>query len=230
MIDHINKFIFVRMAKCASTSMMVNLFCNSIKGDISNCGVTTKNLKNDEGEYSDQYTNLVQNIEELYRENLDNGWSHDPNHIPLEHIKKNLDTEIFATYFKFAFVRNPYTRLVSAFNYSNWWYNKFRPEGLTKRHKTFKEFVKFENINGKYGLQLKWTHGCDFIGRYENLHNDYNIICTKLNLLNKTLVKSNESYKRDKHYTEYYDNDTREIVEERYAEDIQYFGYKFGEP
>jgi len=142
-------------------------------------------------------------------------------------------------YFKFSFVRNPWDRMVSMTKFSKFYgvhikngnidisnyLKKFpqieidpRSKNLDKTFNPIKNSVFLNILN----LEL------DFVGRFENIDEDFKFVCKSigaplLSFINDPLHKSNQ-----KHYTEYYDDETREIVAEKYAKDIEYFGYEFG--
>jgi hypothetical protein len=141
-------------------------------------------------------------------------------------------------YYKFSFMRNPYDLMVSYYNFRMRMINgdfgrKERYMANKYRKSTFKTWI-CSNMLGDPRLTTQYDFlsvngnlATDFIGKYENLQEDFNIICDKIGIPKQELPHKNKS--KHKHYTEYYDDETKSIVAKKYAKDIEYFGYKFGE-
>lgn len=144
-------------------------------------------------------------------------------------------------YFSFTFVRNPWARLVSAYSmWKNLKDNHAFMEWDTKevdfcRKHSFKDFiyaVKIGHITKPHtqayiGYYFEKPSDISFIGKLEQYQDDFNLVCDKIGFPRQAVPHSNKS--NHKHYTEYYDNETKEIVAEKYAKDIEHFGYEFGE-
>lgn len=145
-------------------------------------------------------------------------------HYHLDHKKNQphaffseIDTHLRETYFSFAFVRNPFDRVVSEYKWC----------------------AQFNNVDFLTFLRMPWpgrhslpqtefiNKDLNFIGKFENLQEDFNVICDKIGIPQKTLPHSNVS--KHKHYTEYYNEETKELVTNKYAKDLEYFEYKFGQ-
>ena len=154
------------------------------------------------------------------------GKNYDGHHVPLFELK-NVYPKVYenkSEYFKFGFTRNPWERLVSAWKYA------FVSTRISCYGKvSFRKFIKEYTIVwlGVEMNTLDFCDGFDFIGRFENLQEDFYKICDKIGIPQQKLPHINKS--KRKHYTEYYDEETKEIVAKKYAKDIEYFGYKFGE-
>ena len=137
-------------------------------------------------------------------------------------------------YFKFIFCRNPYARAVS--NYTMFTKSKFRINQISHFHNNpsamgFSEFVelicKYDNHHWQPQIDFVYGYDIDFIGKLENIEQDFRFVCDKIGIPHKELPHKNKT--NHKHYTEYYDEETKQIVAEKYAKDIEYFGYEFGE-
>ena len=146
----------------------------------------------------------------------------------------------FNRYFKFAFVRNPWDRLYSAFSYlrAGGWNAEDREffdnnlSGLSG----FEEFVSCwlspANLDSHVHFQPQHTFVCDssgrvlidYLGYFETLADDYNYV-TQFVVPMSELPKVNASPRSD--YRTVYSSESRRRVNELYERDVALFGYDF---
>lgn len=172
-------------------------------------------------------------------------------YIKYGHIEQN----IFDNYFKFSFVRNPWARLVSEFNYrkshgdlayqgsfSDFVLTQF-PTAEADDFVLAKDYYRHVIPQTQFLYNAQGECKVDFIGKFENLQQDFNFVCDNLKLgriqlehKNKTQVQGFKSRLKNilrinknqtKHYTQYYDEATFEFVSQYYKNDIDNFKYTF---
>jgi chondroitin 4-sulfotransferase 11 len=156
-------------------------------------------------------------------------------------------------YYSFAFVRNPWDRMVSWYCmiqdakinlplYKKWFKHPFKSElwnyAITHSD-NFESFIEnctevvfdlgcyksfaFNQID--YLTDDKGNIAVDFIGKFEELDKDFAKVCAHLKLDNILLSKKNQS--KHLHYSSYYSEHSINIIKKRFARDIEAFGYTF---
>jgi hypothetical protein len=65
----------------------------------------------------------------------------------------------------------------------------------------------------------------DFVGRFETLQKDFDSVCRMIGISEICLPHKKKSKRRN--YDYYYNDESRHLVSEMYARDIQMFGYTF---
>jgi len=144
-------------------------------------------------------------------------------HQTLDTYGKNHD---ISSLYRFAFVRNPWDRMVSI-------YHRRKREGILNTD--FRNFVcskgiqtrvprRFTQINQLDWISLGGKLAVDFVGRFENLAEDWKRVACILGLPE---LLPHENASQHDHYRTYYDKETKEIVSQQFQCDIEYFGYRF---
>jgi hypothetical protein len=251
-ISHTHKFIFVHINKCAGTSITKALLPYLGENDIV-LGLTNKSVssplikqKIDRGfsvikalfpylekKYIKQES-LVVGLKEFAREReqwrTQNGYQI-YKHSTAAQIRGFVSDDIWNDYFTFTFVRNPWDKIVSTY----FWYKTRGWTDLKGRAEQIRNLPDFTSyVKSEYLFELSCSSFIfdsgkqivDFVGQQENIENDFTYICNRIGLPNIKLPNANYS-KRQKDYRQYYNEETKQIVFNKYEDDVKNFNYQF---
>lgn len=166
------------------------------------------------------------------------------------YVKRNDVLKKYNSYFRFAFVRNPWDRLFSGYQNkivgvrSGRFGGGVLPRFLNKDSKkfhlemSFNEFVEVvselpdQQADYHYRSQHTFLEDVDqnllvnFIGKFETLSEDLERVRQEIHAP-KLVLPHVMKTERQKIYRDYYDARSRFLVENRYKRDIEMFGYTF---
>ena len=217
MISHSKKFIFISPPKTGSTSLFHLL---SSHADFESV------IEQPQWNTFDFYESPLDFKQKSWNKFTDKTRSSDPRkHANLE----SYPTKYLHKYRIFCLIRNPFSRILSMWRWEKTVKGFF--EGVDYQKLKFKEFLLKHTWDWYFKPQYDFIHA-DHIDinrvqliRFENLQEDFDVACDKIGISRQQLPHKNKT--KHKHYTEYYDDETRTIVAEKYTKDIEHFGYQF---
>lgn len=231
-VSHKNKFIFIKTAKTAGTSMAMYLsqFCG--EGDL------ITNLKKEEVKYLKdlgyQIPGRLRTQIETLKLDIWKSYKYfrpDPKIMKTtsRKVTKNLSAyaakmylgnEIWNSYFKFCFERNPFDKAVSLY----YWHTRDllnRPE--------INEYILGlgqSRLSNWHVYTIDDQIVMDFVGRYENLDEDTIMIAEKLSFPNHLLPRAKGNARTNhQHYSQILNLETRRYIEKTCAKEIETFKY-----
>jgi hypothetical protein len=152
-------------------------------------------------------------------------------HISVREIQPVLGDAWFENSFKFAFVRNPFSRFVSYCAFISRDTTHFKDTPLAFMKYVIRDWRPFDQIlfrpQHEFLVDAAGRIKMDFIGRVERMQSDYDAICERLTLPKSPLEQANASVHGD--YREYFDAELIQLVAHFYRADLELFDYRFGE-
>jgi hypothetical protein len=227
-ISHEHKFIFIKTAKTAGTSIEVFLS--------KHCGpkdIVTPIRPPVEGHQPRNHEEVVNPIAELIwrpeglRRALRNAFERPKkfyNHIPAWLVQQRIPARVWNSYFKFCVERNPWDKVLSQYHMA-----ASRAGGAL----SLDEYLakgRFPINHFRYTDRSGSRIIVDRIVRYENLINDLADVFSQVNVpFNGSLgVRAKSEYRTDRTpYQSVFNDAQRKIVEQAFAREIELHGYEF---
>jgi len=150
-------------------------------------------------------------------------------HLPAALLQNSFPKE-YNRYYKVCFVRNTWDYILSTylwlketykFEYDfNTWIKEGFPETPEREMNIFIKPCQLDWITDKNGEII-----VDFIGRFDKFQKDLNKICKKIGKSSFKAPVINST--KHRHYSCYYNEESKQIITDLYKRDIEYFGFKY---
>ena len=154
-----------------------------------------------------------------------------PVHIWAARLRDRVSKEFFDNAFKFTFVRNPWDWQVALYH----WYldhpDHLLHEMVSKM--SFVDYVKWRSdtpplyYQRNYVVDEKDDLIVDFIGRFENLTEDFAEVCRSIGVAPQLQSVNITKNRGGRDYRSYYTEKSAELIGKTYQRDVAFFGYSF---
>ncbi len=227
-LSHAHRFIYIKTYKTASTSIEAAL--SEICGPDDVITEASEQLRGARKQHAQNYRlehplvpkrplwkTLLGRPERYYHPSI--GYYE---HMPAWRVRGYVGEEIWRSYYKFSFERNPWDRQVSWFHY------KTKSKMAKPAFDAFNQDKKRAYV-GNYDLYSEENKiVLDFVGRYEDLEAGFATVLSAVGLSGRvTLPVTNVSKAKAQDYRSYYSDESREMIAGWYAREIAHFGYAF---
>ena len=229
-ISHKYKFIFLKTSKTAGTSIEIALskFCNendvitpiSHKDELIRSDLGYKGPQNYMFPLSDY--KIIDWVNVLFKYK-NKRWKQFYNHITAQRVKNMIDSNIWNTYYKFCFERNPWDRVVSQYY---WRLSEPRMSmKLFLKSKHFKDLIK----KGRNVYTINNRIAVDKIYKYEFINDAIIDLSEKFKFTEKLELPRTKSTSRPKkrQYSDILNLDEKKYIGKVFEKEIINLDYEF---
>lgn len=230
-ISHRYKFIFIKTHKTAGSSMEMALGPLCGPEDIITSMETNEGTGIPRNYHADTLIGRNYAKSRLLRKFIDRrspllgAWYWE--HMPATRVRELIGEEIWNSYYKFCFERNPWEKVVSYYNWKKYGQEKdtppFKEYVLTKPHRLPRDGDLY--FDGETCLM-------DEVHDYKGFLQTFASICEKLGIpYDGVMPREKTGVNQEKSdYLDYYDEETKAKVAEWFSREIRHMDYTFERP
>ena len=230
-ISHEHKFVFLKTKKTAGTAIeaalselcgpsdVITPFRDESEGDRKGLSPQNYRIEHPLKPKRPLWRKLLMRPERYYHPSV--GFYE---HMPASRVREYIGEEVWRSYFKFAFDRNPWDRQVS------WYLYKTKAKRARPSFERFMADRRSAYVTNYAQYTIDGTLAVDFVGRYENLEKDLTKALAAVGIHRQLEIpRTNVTPQRDaaRHYSSYYCPHTQALVADWYAAEIATLGYAF---